>query len=438
MSRPAASLPPLLAAALFASAALPAQATAERLLVLLALPGTPATALVEVDPATGAVVALPGFPSDGLPPLAIAVDPATREPVVALADTGGSRLVRLHVQGRQVLGESPLAFLPGPVVGMTFPSIGDLLVAVGGPGGGIARVGRQDGALSLFWSTPGLTALSEPVILPGKVWAALELVPTQPAIAPLLDTSPGGPVTPPQPLAPAAGARATGVHEFLGHGGRTQLVCDTAGRFFEVQRLLFVQQVALNPPFAAGGAVAMRASADGARVLVLGGAADPHLRAFDLRSPQVVRPVTLVAGPFVGAPVDFARTGAAAAAVVRFGAPCAAPAGGRAEAVGLPQLGNAQFALRLAGGLPAAPALAVFGLSERSWAGVPLPLPLGTCRLLVSADAGVLHFTDAAGIALQPLPVPNSPALAGAIVHQQWLQDPVAPRASDALAVQPY
>src|SRR5262245_41333072 len=65
-------------------AALPCQANPDRVLVLVQQQVQPATVIYEVDRLTGLSVPLPGFPSDVLPPLAIAIDPATREPIVAL------------------------------------------------------------------------------------------------------------------------------------------------------------------------------------------------------------------------------------------------------------------------------------------------------------------------------------------------------------------
>ncbi|MGB3970160.1 MAG: hypothetical protein WBO45_25725, partial [Planctomycetota bacterium] len=90
---------------------------------------------------------------------------------------------------------------------------------------------------------------------------------------------------------------------------------------------------------------------------------------------------------------------------------------------------------RLTNGLPGALALCAAGFSERTFLGVPLPLPLGTCELLVAPDVVAVQVTDAAGAATQPLPVPPTPSLAGVIVHTQWGQDPAALRTSDALAL---
>ncbi len=414
-------------------AALPCQADPGRVLVLARQPANPQSVLYEVTPATGAWTALPGFPSDGLVPLAMAVDPATREPVVALASGASSRLVRVHLRGQQVLGERVLATLPGEVVGLCVPATGDVYAAVDGGAAGIHRVARQCCGATLFWSATGVSALSEPVVLPGKFWCARDLGAGGPVLDAFLDDVPAS-ATGPMALPLLAGARLTGVHEYV-QGGRHQLFADTLGRVHVMDVMpSTLSQVVLQPAIVPGGAVRLKGAANG-QVYVLGGAADPTLKAFLQSSPQLVRPVTVVAGPFPGQPVDFAIVAPAVARCVRFGAPCASPAGGSIEAVRLPQVGQTAFALQLANGLPQSLSLCAVGWSERVYLGVPLPLPLGPCALLVAADAVVASISDAAGGATFALPVPANPALAGQILHAQWAQDLTSLRTSDALAV---
>ena len=86
---------------------------------------------------TGVSVPLPGFPSDSLAPLAIAVDPATREPIVALQVANGSMLVRIHLAGQQVLGESLLIALIGGGLGL---GAAWLIVQRGDPTGGLLPI----------------------------------------------------------------------------------------------------------------------------------------------------------------------------------------------------------------------------------------------------------------------------------------------------------
>lgn len=423
------------AAVAAAAATAAAQANPDRVLVAAAMPSQPAAVVHELDPATGVHTTLGRFPSDSLAPLAIAVDPATREPLLALADAGGSRIVRLFVRGSQVLGERVLAQLPATATGMCVPSIGDVVVATDGANGGIWRVGRQGGGVVSFWTAPAISALSQPVILPGKFWAAQDLGAAGPTLAALLDTMPGAPAAPVVPLTALPGVRITGIHEFVG-SRRTQLLADTQGVVHELSLppIHGIAPVALQTPFVSGGAVAMHGG-PGRDVWVLGGAADPTLKSFPQSSPQVVRPVTVLGGPFAGAPVDFAWTGEAIAAAVPFGSPCASPASGSVGAVGAPTLGNAGFALGLAQGLPNAPALLVLGTSDHRYGVLPLPAPIASCELLVAADATALTFTGGAGEATFGLPIPVLTQLAGAVFFAQWFQDPAGPRSSDALAL---
>lgn len=413
-------------------ATLPCQANPDRILVLVHQQVQPASVIYEVNRMTGLSVPLPGFPSDTLPPLAIAIDPATREPIVALQVANGSMLVRIHLAGQQVLGESLLAMVPDTVVGMCFPSISDLIVATDGPTGGVLRVERQRGGVTTFWSATGISALSEPVILPGKFWAVQDQTPSTPLFNAFLDSSPGAPVVTLGPFM-VSGPRVTGIHEYLS-GGRVQVFSDVQGVVYSMQSFApTLGPLWLQPPIVPGGAVRLKGGPDN-QVLVLGGSVDPTLKSFPQVAVQMPRPVTVIA-TFVGDPVDFAVVASASARSVRFGAPCTNPPSGSASAVGVPQLGNPSFAVGLDNGLPNTYALFAAGGSERTWLGIPLPLTLGTCDLLVSPDVLLVQLTDPQGSAVQPVPVPASPSLSGAILHVQWAQDLAALRTSDALAL---
>ncbi|MGB3967605.1 MAG: hypothetical protein WBO45_12820, partial [Planctomycetota bacterium] len=314
------------------AAALPGQANPDRILVVVQQAIAPASALFEVDPVTGAVVPLPSFPSAFLPPLALALDPATREPIVALQAANGSLLVRVHVVGHQVLGESVLGTVPGTVVGMSVPSVGDLFVAVGGANGAILRVDRHCCGVQTFWTAPGISVLSEPVVVPGKLWAAQDRSPGPPTLHAFLDATPGAAAIS-LSLTLLPGARITGVHEFPGgFSSRVQLVVDTLGRLHRMELWPWtLGQVQLAPAIPAGGARRMKAGPS-PRVYVLGGAADPTLKWFwqtVTSTSGALTPLTQVAS-LPGDPVDFVVVAPASARVVRFGAPCAAPAGGSA------------------------------------------------------------------------------------------------------------
>src|SRR5690606_21793700 len=71
-------------------------------------------------------------------------------------------------------------------------------------------------------------------------------------------------------------------------------------------------------------------------------------------------------------------------------------------AVGLPQLGNAGFAVDVQNGRPSSAAVLNIGF-------FPNNTPLGTCRLLVSFPLIPLGtvFTNAQGVAITPIPIPN-------------------------------
>jgi hypothetical protein len=416
------------AAVVALSASLRCQATPDRVLVLAHATAPVRAVLLEVDPANGAVVPLPSFPSDAAVPLALAVDPATREPIVALQLPAGSVIVRVHLVGQQVTGESVLGIVPGTVVALTVPSTGDVYAAVGGAAGGIVRVARHCCGASAFWTAPGITALSDPVIAPWKFWAA-SVSGAAPRIDSFVDdTGPSGETYP----LPSIGSAITGVHEWLA-GTRTRLLVDANGTMYRQTLATGVGSYVVSPPLAAGGAIRMKAGPH-PRIYVLGGAADPTLKWFPIVSASAVPPLTVLA-PIAPTPVDFAVVAPANARAVPFGEPCAAPPGGAIAATGVPQLGNASFEVRLTDGLPGALAVCALGWSERSFLGVPLPLPLGACRLLVSADVVTAHVTDATGAGSRALPVPAVPALAGQIVYAQWGQDLAALRTSGALAL---
>lgn len=412
---------------------LAAQADPDRALVLVERAAAPLAALHEVVLANGAVTPLPGFPSDGFVPLALTIDPATREPIVAVQVGASSRIVRVFVQGQQVLGERVLATVPGIVVGMNVPSTGDVYAAVDGPSGGVYRIDRQCCNTATFWSAPGIRAISEPVILPGKFWCARDLLPAAPELDAMLDTQPGAPVNlTTLPMVPPA--RLTGVHEFL-QGTRKQMVADVLGQVHTFAAPAGPLVPVSLQPAPLPGATRRLKGVGSQRVYLLGGAADPTLRVFPLNSALVTLPVTVVAGPFADTPVDFALTAAAGPRVVRFGAACALPGSGSSVAIGLPALGNAAFTLQLQEGLPAALAMCALGFSDRTAFGLPLPLPLGACSLLVGVDALQVAITDANGVAAVPLPIPANPALAGQIVFTQWGQDPANLLLADALAL---
>jgi len=96
------------------------------------------------------------------------------------------------------------------------------------------------------------------------------------------------------------------------------------------------------------------------------------------------------------------------------GAGCSGCAGIPAlVAVGLPRLGNAAFALRIEMARPSAGALFAVGATGAS-------TPFGPCTLHLAWPFAVFSaVTDLGGLAVLPLPVPDSPALRGAVALAQ-------------------
>src|SRR5690606_18400560 len=102
---------------------------------------------------------------------------------------------------------------------------------------------------------------------------------------------------------------------------------------------------------------------------------------------------------------------------------------------GAPVAGNSSFGLVVSNAPAGVAGLLLIGGSTTNWAGVPLPIPLGSlglpgCALQVAPGA-ILPFvtsnaSDQVGAARIPLPVPPAPALSGIFVAAQaFVNDPV-------------
>jgi hypothetical protein len=115
------------------------------------------------------------------------------------------------------------------------------------------------------------------------------------------------------------------------------------------------------------------------------------------------------------------------AAVRAYGAGCF---GLRSRAEGFPSLPvqpNPGFAVAVEGARPFSAALLVGSAGRLRPGQAPLP---GGCGLLVdlAAPALIQRFTDGAGRAVQPIPIPAAPDLAGTVVWFQWgVFDPIGP-----------
>ena len=90
-----------------------------------------------------------------------------------------------------------------------------------------------------------------------------------------------------------------------------------------------------------------------------------------------------------------------------------------------PLLGSSDFKLYLYGVAPQVPAVLIAGISDDSWAGIPLPLDLGPfggpgCSILVSPEVLLATTSDDFGEARFTIPVPADPALSGTRTYVQW------------------
>ncbi len=114
----------------------------------------------------------------------------------------------------------------------------------------------------------------------------------------------------------------------------------------------------------------------------------------------------------------------AAAAFVPYGSGCPGVTGNpQLRSNGQPHLGNAQFRVGVENAAPLA--LTVLWFSN---AAAALPIA-GACSLLVDPAAGLpvwVSFTNAAGVRIEPLPIPNQVALLGSELFCQWLLEDAA------------
>src|SRR5262249_50501512 len=105
-----------------------------------------------------------------------------------------------------------------------------------------------------------------------------------------------------------------------------------------------------------------------------------------------------------------------------FGQGCAGPGGEPLIAAnGVPVLGNAAFGVRLPNAGDHRLCCIVLGLAPRQFGTFNLGSVLGPgCALQVDWFNTIFHVTTG-GSSLQPMPVPNTPALSAYHVYVQWL-----------------
>ncbi|MBK8975231.1 MAG: hypothetical protein IPM29_04855 [Planctomycetes bacterium] len=412
--------------------ATPAQIPAGHVVVVSDHPGqTPRARLYDVDPATGVIVALPGFPLDGERPLAVAVDPVNGDVAVAVASSAGlgSSAYRLRYRGGALVGYRGLVAGSATIRELAFAARGDLVAgfeSLAGTGGFLSRVDRGSGQGGPLWNGGPVRALEVPSL------SSYAILVDEPATGPelaVLDLDTGQPTFPVARIQGLAGARVTGVHD-LPTGAIRQVLTDDLGRVHLFEFLAQLRTLSVMPPLPAGATVAMHG--EGLDAIVLGGRAHPYLIRMQVFGATSGTWQTL-AGPLPGDPVDFAHAPLSGARVVPFASSCG---GGVATWSGAPTIGSATFAIGVGGGPPRAAAVLALGLDDLQLGMLPLPAPMpGGCPLLVSAEATLPTTLDAAGAASLTVPVPALPALNGARAFAQWvsLSGPLA--GSDGLAV---
>lgn len=409
------ALAALLAGSFAASAR--AQIPTERTLVLTQTSGAVRAQVLAVSPA-GVVATFGRFPSDTLTPLAIALDPVDRQPLVAVElSSGSSRVLRLVPgPGFTFASELPLADLPGPCAQLEV--IGDTIVAVvGGASGGIFRLPRRGGAATQTFALPFAAAAhvfaSSSVAI--VAWSGATTPPSAPGLV-HVDTETGAIVLGPTSFTNRIGATPTGLFDLPTALSR-QVVAFADGTYWlHTFGLGNPTQVTMSPQPPAGGAAALHQDQYGFSALAVGGAALPALYRADSSGT-----VTILAQPLAGAPVDLAVPAAPSPAIVEFGVGCGSPPLQLVNGVrGPPQIGNSAFEVRALGSVAFQPTVFVFGFDDIL--GGSLPATVLGCLLHVSPDLVDVAAANAGGLAIRALPIPANPTLAGVIAYGQWAQ----------------
>ncbi len=379
--------------------------------------------------ANGAIAAFGPFPSDVLPPQAVEVDPIDRHALVAVdLGNGTSRVLRLLPGvGTAFAGELPLADLPGPCAQLTVT--GDwLLAVVGGSNGGVYRLPRRGGPAVRTVVRPDAAALhwfgfGDVVIL---AWSGATVPPTAPGLE-VVDTATGQVQSGPFAFGNRVGARPTGLIDLPTALSRQVIAFADGSYWLHTVGLGDPVVIPTSPPLPPGGAVAFRQDAFGFSGIGLG----PFLYRADSTGA-----ITALSAALPGQPVDFAVPRPAVPQVLAFGTACGAPQLQLVNGVmGPPQLGNSSFDLRVLGAVPQQPVFLLWGFDDVL--GGVLPAPVLGCNLQVDPANLDIVIANAGGLGRRNLPIPNVPALAGAIAFAQWAL-PVGGgvAASPAMAIQ--
>lgn len=403
--------------------AIPAQIGPGHAVVATATTGTPATVLLDVDLNTGGVQPLGRFPSDHLPPLAVAIDDLDRELLLVVDAGATSRLLRLHLAGSTIAGERVLGDVVGRLTQVAVEAGGDYLMAVTGASGGLVRMPRWGGPPAPVLASAWTTALSDT----RQTLAYAAIAQSGADGPPVRDAQVGVLVLP-------SGAYTIGPTMLTGYRPRTitgivdlptglvrHALAHDDGTISLFELGIGTRPLGVTPVLPPGATIAMKDGPNAYDPIVLGNAAHPFLKTFSaFGAPAVWR---TLAGPFPGDPVDFDLAPDRGARAEAFGRACGKPVPMQVSWSGLPQLGNPSFQLSLSRAVPLLPAGLVLGASDQRHGTIPLPVPLpGACALFVSVDLAFTTSADASGNVMQPLPIPADPALNGLLVFGEWVQ----------------
>lgn len=413
---------------LLSPASLAAQASAQHVLVATQQKVAPVTQLLDVDLARGKLRLLGRFKHDGLAPLAMAMDPIRRDLILAQRLGSLSRLLRIGFNGTRILSEQVLADVQGEVRSLVLADLGDIFVSVAGRNGGIHRIPRNGGTAKLVSRTPRASGMTA-----NLNYGHSALIVQSGSVSPVAD--PGGSLVDLRSGKVVRSLQFKGLKP-LGLTGVIEtptalvqhFISNEAGRILQSTFFSTPKELALTPKLPAGATRRIR-SPRFFSVLVLGGAAHPHLKTFTPFG--LNRAWKMLAGPLPGDPVDFDFIPISRAAVLRFGPSCSLAAKGLTFSwSGTPVLGSQRFFLNAYGAQPSQQVLLLLGTSSQQFGKLPLPIRLpGTCELLTSVEIILVQSSKRRGQVFARLPVPNQPALSGRSLFAQFLE----PRAGSLL-----
>ena len=393
------------------------------------------TRLVFGDVQTGAMQSVSGFPSDGLAPLEVAVDPLNRDIVLALDDGATTRVIRLGLSGTTVVTERFLADVPGRAVSLTLGYPGDVFVLTGGPAGALYSVPRNGGAPSVVAPFPRATAMTKLRYLDAVVMitqSASTSPPADPALA--IVNVESGPIATypwpgynPSPITGIIDLPSTLPRQHITHADGT--VGQSLGFGTPTPQQL-------TPALPSGATMAAGPEATNSQFYFLGDDSHPFLIEVPFPGPQL--PYMARVGPLPGVPVDFDFAPRPDGIINFFGRVCGATTQPIISVVNQQTTPSPNFGFGVFSATPGIAALFVLGGNEQQTFGVPLPITLASgCQLLVSLDVGIGHTIDAQGAAFQPVPIPNLPSLIGQSIYAQWvLATPVGFAVTQGAAVQ--